>query len=306
MAAEPLAALLLRGERIASSARGWLMRLYDHPYNQSHPVSALGRLAKWHALRASGRPWDLRFWGTRVIRCYPDSDGSMWLILNVVMDWPEFHFMRAYLRASDTFVDVGANIGIYTLWASQFVDASGRIIAFEPDAANHERLRAQLDLNGLPARVEVERIALSDRAGEVRLSQGADMTNHLVIGTESTPFTVVRAETLDGFCRDRGVERIAFMKIDVEGAEQLVLEGARGMLGEHRVDALQLEFNQQANARGLDGSRVVQLLNGHGYRLFRFDAASGSLTPVSEVMWSGHENLYALHDVEQVRARLVR
>jgi FkbM family methyltransferase len=66
------------------------------------------------------------------------------------MDWNEFHLMRRFLRAIDTFLDIGANLGIYTLWASQFVDTysgAGPIVAFEPDPTNLSRLRKQIELN---------------------------------------------------------------------------------------------------------------------------------------------------------------
>jgi FkbM family methyltransferase len=126
----------------------------------------------------------------------------MWLILNVVMDWDEFHFMRRYLRAGDTVLDIGANLGIYTLWASQFVDTqsgSGRIVAFEPDPKNVSRLREQFALNGLD-RVEIAPVALSASAGTIPFSQGKDGLNHILTDPTSEASIEVAAITLDAYC----------------------------------------------------------------------------------------------------------
>ncbi|HEV2551858.1 MAG TPA: FkbM family methyltransferase [Stellaceae bacterium] len=287
--------------------RGWLNRLYAHPFNRERPVTALVRLVRWHTLRLSGRARDLEFWGTRTIRCYPDADGSMWLILNVVMDWNEFHFMRRYLRANDTFLDVGANLGIYTLWASQFVDTlsgHGRIVAVEPDPKNLSRLHEQLALNGLD-RVKIAPVALSASAGTIRFSQGNDGLNHIILAEPTSEgYIKVPAITLDSYCAENNIALVSFLKIDVEGAEQLVLAGGRQMLAERRIDVIQLEFNEQVYNRGLSDSAVMALLEGYGYSLYRFDAAASTLTIVPRIDLLSHENLFAIHDVSQVRRRL--
>jgi FkbM family methyltransferase len=291
----------------ACRLRGWLSRLYAHPYNRERPVTALARLARWHNLKLSGRARDMAFWGTRTIRCYPDAACSMWLILNVIMDWNEFHFMRRYLRPTDTFIDVGANIGVYTLWASQFVDTcdgNGRIIAFEPDPKNLSRLREQLALNGLE-RVQTVPVALSDSPDTIRFSQGKDMLNHIVIDSVDEESIAIDAVTLDAYCADCNVGLINLAKIDVEGTEQMVLAGARRMLAERRIDVIQLEFNEQVLHRRLSDTETMTVLRRNGYSLFRFDASTGSLSAVSQIDLSTHENLFAIHDVLRVERRLV-
>jgi FkbM family methyltransferase len=228
----------------------------------------------------------------------------MWLILNVVMDWSEFHFMRAYLQPSDTFFDVGANVGTYTLWASQFISEAGRIVAFEPDPTNHARFRTQLALNHLEW-IRVEDLALYDSEGVLRFSREKDGLNHVVVDpTESERTIEIRSTTLDAYCEREGIAQVDFIKLDVEGAEASVLRGAQGMLSEGRLRVIQLECNQQALNHGAGGEVVLQILNKAGYHLFRFLVSGGRLERVRNVDWIGHENLFALRDLPCVYARL--
>ena len=131
------------------------------------------------------------------------------------------------------------------------------------------------------------------------------MTNHLVMEDDASSQTVdVKAQTMDAFSAEHGIERIHFAKVDVEGVELLVLRGAKKALAEHRIDVLQLEFNEQASARGLGGNALEELLQDNGYSLFRYDAAATMLMPVPTAGEAGEMNLLALHDPAAVGARL--
>jgi FkbM family methyltransferase len=292
--------------RVFKSLQGWLRRLYDHPYNRQRPITAMVRLFRWHALQLSGCNGDFSFWGTRTIRCYPDADGSMWLLLNEIMDWNEFHFIRCFVRPNDIFLDIGANVGIYTLWASQFIDtrsSAGRIVAFEPDPANFLRLGQQIALNRLEA-IEIVPVALSDKTGSIRFSQGKDGMNHILIGPPGESSIEVPTMTLDVYCAEKNIPHIDFVKIDVEGAEQLVLAGARRLLAAKKVDVIQIEFNEQVHARALEESKLLSILREFEYDLYRFTAATGELHMVPYIDFQHHENLFAIHDISAVRRRL--
>src|SRR4051812_36217771 len=103
-----------------------LRTIYAHPYNRRKPLFALYRLASWQMhKRVSSSSKVYNYWGARDIACYPDSQASMWLIYNYYMDWDEFHFIERYVRTGAVVFDIGANIGIYTLWLSQFVGKNG-------------------------------------------------------------------------------------------------------------------------------------------------------------------------------------
>jgi FkbM family methyltransferase len=173
---------------------------------------------------------------------------------------------RRILTAGDLFVDVGSNVGSYALWAA---DAGATVIAVEPGAQAAARLRANLRLNNLP--ITVRQCALADRPGRMRLTRNGDVTNHLLLGSTTAGDEVeVDVDTLDNVLGDRIA---AGVKIDVEGAERLVLEGARRALSEHRIRALQIEWNA-ASERLLGETRapLANILREYGYAIMRPDA----------------------------------
>jgi FkbM family methyltransferase len=135
---------------------------------------------------------------------------------------------RAALRPGDHAVDVGANVGCYTLLFARWVGSTGRVLALEPAPDAFDGLVRHVALNGLAAQVTALNIAASDRAGVARLAvDGFQGTNHLVAGgsDDGARSIDVRTETLDELCERERIDP-ALMKVDVEGAELSVLRGA--------------------------------------------------------------------------------
>jgi FkbM family methyltransferase len=130
-----------------------------------------------------------------------------------------------------TFVDVGANLGLYLVHVARATMVS-RLIAFEPDARNHDQLRANLFLNGLSARAEVHCLALSNRTGKIAFKAFADTSTGQSRVSETSTGLEVDAARLDDLLDLTG-ERIA-IKIDVEGHETAALEGMRGLLARNQ------------------------------------------------------------------------
>lgn len=208
--------------------------------------------------RLLGRPTRVRLGQQSWMWAHVDSWASKAVAYANPPD-PEMHVWTRELKPGDLFVDVGANAGAYTLWA---LDRGAHVIAVEPDPAAVRRLRANLELNGYQA--EVVEAALLDRTGVAHLSTGLDTCNHLVeAGLE------VAASTLDIVLGER---RAAGVKIDVEGFERVVLEGASKALSEQRIGLLQLEWNDLSrSALGESRAPIVELLDRHGYALSGLD-----------------------------------
>jgi FkbM family methyltransferase len=177
-----------------------------------------------------------------------------------------------HLRRGDLFVDVGANVGLYSLLAAE---AGAYVIAVEADAGCAPQLGANMRLNGYP--VELHTVAASDRIGLATFTVGRDTCNALgeVAGFASI---TVPTLTLDAIVAGRSV---AGIKVDVEGAEHLVLRGARDVL-ERGVGLLQLEWNDTSLSFGENRQPVADLLAEHGYKLFRPDAV-GDLHRVTDI-----------------------
>jgi FkbM family methyltransferase len=181
----------------------------------------------------------------------------------------QMNVWKRHLKPGDLFVDVGANVGIYTIYA---LDLGARVISCEADAHSHERLLEHLALNGYEA--EVLNMAIADTPGTLRFTRGLDSLNHLVLDDNGDDGVDVPATTLDDVLGDR---HAAGVKIDVEGAEPLVLAGAARALAEHRIDIIQFEWaGHSVGGQRDDRSPVTEMLRDAGYVLFRPEA-DGSL-----------------------------
>src|ERR1700739_2290572 len=135
----------------------------------------------------------------------------------------ELGYLRTILSPGKTFVDVGANLGIYTLAASRIVGPSGRVIAFEPSLESFPILKENISLNAFENVVAV-RVALSDKTGEAFLYHGSDAGKN-ALGSDpcaEPKGEAVATQSLDEALQQLSVETVDVIKMDVEGAEQLV------------------------------------------------------------------------------------
>ncbi len=255
--------------------------------------------AVWHHPANCGRrPLAFVRWATFHVRgrvlhrrtLTPIGDHSViWADLGVVStirvvvgnppDWAEMRAWRRLLRPGDIFVDVGASAGLYTLWAA---DLGADVIAVEPDPTARALLEKNLSLNRYS--VEVVPAALAALPGRMAFTTTRGTMNHLVPGRrEGTPLddprrptTHVGVRTLDEILAGRSARGV---KIDVEGAERLVLDGATVALAQGRLPFIQLEWNR-LSLRTLGEGRgpVTKQLVGYGYQFFRPDP-DGRLHP---------------------------
>jgi FkbM family methyltransferase len=147
--------------------------------------------------------------------------------------------------------DVGANEGDFTANLLGLVPPGARFFLFEPNPKTAARLkrrfadRADVAVEAAGVGAEAGVLSLYDVAG----TQGTPRASFLpqvVTDLIGAPAEVAAAPvvTLDGYCRERGIGRIDFLKIDTEGFERMVLDGARGLLAERRIETIQLEMNE--------------------------------------------------------------
>ena len=233
-----------------SDATGVARFVWSHPANRHARFRALARATAFQ-LRA-------RVLGQRTM--VPIGDHArMWAVLHHTAaskaayanppDYEDMLAWRSLLKRGDLFVDVGSNVGAYTLWA---VDCGAEVIAVEPSADALPFLRDNLALNPGSA-VSVQECALGSEPGVMGFSEGLDSANHLLPGGEGIQVPV---RTLDE-----------------------LLEGARTALSEGRIRAIQLEWNMASETvLGEDRGPVVTLLRDYGYAFFRADDA-GRLQP---------------------------
>jgi FkbM family methyltransferase len=155
----------------------------------------------------------------------------------------EYRAFREAVRPGAVVLDVGANVGSYTLLFAMWAGPAGRVIALEPAPDAREGLRVHVALNRVADRVEIIAAAAAEHAGSARFGvDGASGGNALINAGSPTGRTIeVETTSLDEFCRMRGL-RPDVMKIDAEGAELDVLKGARSVLAHPGMRAF-IEFH---------------------------------------------------------------
>ena len=156
--------------------------------------------------------------------------------------------------------DVGANVGYFSLLLARCVAPGGSVVAFEAQPENAERARRNVALNGLDGTIAVVQAAVCDRGGTVALRKGATAAEFSIVGGDGAEETVP-AVTLDEQFADG---RLDLVKIDVEGAEELVLRGMTRLLAEARPVLLIELHGEQAGARALleDAGYAVEQVDG--------------------------------------------
>lgn len=175
------------------------------------------------------------------------------------------------LRPGGTFVDVGANWGYFTLVAAHAVGPGGRVLALEPDPRMAAELRANVARNGI-RHVTVEEAAASVGEGQAVLAGYAEgdrnrgVSSLVARPTGDAASFVVRTAALDDLMDAHGIPSADLVKVDVEGAEEMVLRGmARGLAaGRYRRVLLELHPTQHPDPARL-GTTIHETMRGAGY-----------------------------------------
>lgn len=145
-----------------------------------------------------------------------------------------------------TVVDVGANIGWYSLLSARLVGEKGRVIAFEPEPRNYKLMQTSITENDLK-NIEAIRACVADYDGVARLSVAEKQPGlHSIVRRISARSIEVKACTLDAALQVSGISHIDLLKIDTEGAEPLVIKGASKFILGGRCDNIIMEWNPDA------------------------------------------------------------
>jgi FkbM family methyltransferase len=273
-------------------AAGLIRLIWGHPENRDRRARALGRFFLWQVWeRLVGRPWTLHLTHDRILRCYPHSAGASGVLYCRLLEWWESRFTLDFLRPGDIFVDVGANVGVYSLLAS--TRPAVRVLAFEPSTLAYKRLTENIRLNGL-GQIRAINVALGTADGAGLLTTDCDTTNRLVNEADGTVERVV-VRSLDSFIDDDQRAAVALLKIDVEGHEPEVLAGCRRLLAA-QSPALIVEQSRPTELRAV--------LAPLGYRFFRYTPDDWRLVEVG--LDEPEVNVIAVRNLDAALERLAR
>lgn len=207
------------------------------------------------------------------------------------------HYFAAYLEPGDTVIDIGANIGTLTLTASTRVGERGHVYAIEPHPQVYQYLNSNIKLNKR-SNITTLNFALSNESGELCFS---NMRSDDCNGVVADSSLKVKSETLDFLIGDQ-LKRVALLKVDVEGFEKFVFEGASGVLS--RTECVYFEaWDQHFGKFGYSTNDILELLRRHGFRIFRLSSGDHATHVPADFHAMECENLIAVKNVEDFSRR---
>ncbi len=272
---------------------------FKHPLCRGRFLSTLCRIVGWQiASRLVPGAFVVPFTSSTKLMMRPAMHGATGNYYFGLDEFEDMAFVIHLLRRGDLFVDIGANIGSYTILASGHVGANS--IAVEPVPQTFEHLKANVRINNLDAQVTLHNVGIGEAEGVLRFTAHLDSVNHVVSNDEVVNSIEVPIRTLDSLLHARAPKCI---KIDVEGYERSVLNGAEAVLGCNEIDAVLLELNGSGVKYGYSDGETHGVMLKLGFTPCRYEPFSRRLTELTEVHFQGGNTLY-VKNISRVRDRL--
>lgn len=143
----------------------------------------------------------------------------------------ELKFLKNNLKSDSTFIDIGANIGLFSLTASNIIK-NGKIVSFEPFSKNLDTFQTNISLNN-KKNIKIEKIAIGAENGEINLYYNEKEQNLGMVSihkTKDSNAEKTKLQTLDSYVENNAIQNIDFIKIDIEGNEFSALQGMASVL----------------------------------------------------------------------------
>jgi FkbM family methyltransferase len=263
---------------------------------------------RWERFQNSSRRFIVhKYQNIFKIRLYKDSYLSEEIYANK-FEMDEAQFISDFLKEGDIFIDIGANIGLYSLMAARRVGSQGIVYSFEPTSITYRRLSDNIRINRFKNIIPVN-MALSDKNGNFEMNvscDGFDGWNSFtqVIRGSKSRTEMVETSTVDNFFSDDRVwNRISLIKIDVEGWEKFVILGGVEHFKRPESPVLIIEFvDQNTINAGYTCQELYQLLVSFGYTLYSIKDRILEKEHVKENYV--YSNLVAAKNPEEIRKRL--
>lgn len=269
------------------------------------------REKKWQEHVANGKDFEAAIQPGVKLRLSPGGMLAEYIFLHD-FEKTERQFLNDFLAPGEVFVDIGANIGLFTTIAGRLVGENGHVHAFEPATSAYQALLANVSLNRL-SNVSCYQVAISDRCGTQTLNvalSGFDAFNSFVkpVAGENFGTEEVQCSTWEAFARAHGlVGRVTMMKIDVEGWESYILAGSVDLFARTDAPLLQVEFTDAAcQSAGTSSAELYSKLEELGYRMFTYDPRNKRMVPDPLRKEYPYLNLFALKDLDMVQSKLKR
>lgn len=238
--------------------------ILGHPMNRGKPISTLARYLNWQVRSRLQEEVVVNWIDGAKLAARRGMTGATGNIYCGLHEYVDMRFVLDTLEPGDLFVDIGANIGSYTILASKVCGA--HTISIEPDPETVKALMRNIDVNGIRSKVKVVQAALGSTTGTISFTVGRDTVNRVAKPGESNTREVA-VRTLDEVLNGSSPRVI---KIDVEGFEKEVFKGATKTLSNPKLQAIITET--------LD-NEILETLGGAGFRRVYYNPEGRTFDP---------------------------
>lgn len=277
-----------------------LRAILRHPLNASEPLAALERYVKWQiGSRLVPGAILLPFVNETFLIVSPGMTGATQNIYTGLSDFADSALVLHLLRKDDLFVDIGANVGVYTVLAAGAVGA--QTVSIEPVPQTFSKLCANLRVNNIGDKVTPHNIGLGREKATLRFTADRDTMNHVITDENWKGASIqVPVSTLDAVLKEQPPTLI---KIDVEGWESEVLAGAASTLRSSALLGLIVEMNSNDAAFSANELAVYECLLDNGFKPYAYDPPTRSLLLLPSKNLNSGNTIY-LRDLDKVSALL--
>lgn len=269
----------------------------NHPLNKDHKIESVVRFIRWQ-IGSRLVPGEVVYeWidGVKFIV----NNGETGLTGNIYCGLHEFNdmaFLLHVLDKNDLFIDIGANVGSYTLLACGVRGAKG--VCFEPVKSTYDRLYNNILINHLSDNVTSFNAGVSDDDGELSFTTDEGCCNHVVEEpNENINVEKVKVYRLDSVLED---ENPSVMKIDVEGFEDSVINGAENILRRDSLHSIIMELNDSGSRYGVNENSILQKMKEYGFGTYSYDPFSRKLLSLHGKNYMSGNTIF-IRDVEHVQ-----
>ncbi len=243
-----------------------LNNIVNHPFNKYNKAAAIAIFVGWQ-IGSRLVPGDVIFEWVNNSKLVART-GEIVVTGNIycgLLEFQDMGFLLHVLRERDIFVDIGANVGAYTILASAAIGASS--YCFEPVPSTYRRLMTNIRLNALDKKVISLNMALGNARKQLLFSSDESGTSHVLADNEKTKNEItVNCSTLDEELKGDPF----LIKIDVEGYETPVLEGAQHSLKNPNLCGVIIELNDSGQRYGFDEQTILQMMFDHGFKTYSY------------------------------------
>jgi len=211
-------------------------------------------------------------------KMFLDPQDTLDLSLNGIYEPLETELVKREVRTGDIVLDLGANIGYFTLIFAKIVGEEGRVYAFEPDPKNFALLQKNVRANGYNNVTFVQK-AVSNTTGSTKLFLCPDASDTRIYDPgDNRPTIEIESVRLDDYFTGGG-RKIDFIKMDIQGAEGGALQGMAGLIKENRVKMVTEFWPKGLQGFGIDRDEFMRLLLHYGFKLYQIDDEKNSVDP---------------------------